>query len=178
LPPLLPSPAPPLGGVEVVPELVLLVAEVVVVDVGVLLVLVLVVGVVVVLVVGVVEVLVVVVVVVVVGVLEAVVSEVLLALVLWHSLAASWLTVCAPWPRFCTSVVFTVEGRFATPLLNERAALAATPQLPAATAEDSAASWLLRLLAWSLESRPLLPPQATRNDTAKPIPPARIARDP
>jgi hypothetical protein len=46
-----------------------------------------------------VEVLVVVVVVVVVGVVELVVSEVLVV-ALWHPLAASWLTVCAPWPRF------------------------------------------------------------------------------
>jgi hypothetical protein len=46
------------------------------------------------------------------GVLLLVVD--VLELELWQSLAASWLTVVAPWPRFCTRVVFTVEGRAAT----------------------------------------------------------------
>ncbi|HEY2260481.1 MAG TPA: hypothetical protein VGH45_12245 [Solirubrobacteraceae bacterium] len=37
-----------------------------------------------------------------------------LLLVLWQSLAASSLTVAAPCPRFCTSVVLIVDGRSAT----------------------------------------------------------------
>ena len=66
---------------------------------------------------------------------------------LWQSLAASWRTVAAPWPRFWTSVVFTVEGRLATWLLNDRAAFAAAPHWPEATADEIAASWVFRLPA-------------------------------
>jgi hypothetical protein len=72
----------------------------------------------------------------------------------------------------------TVEGRLATALLNLVAAFEAALQFPAATAAERVLSWLLRLLASLLESKPLLPPHATRNETAKPSPPARNARDP
>jgi hypothetical protein len=44
-------------------------------------------------------------------------------------------------------VVLTVEGRLATALLNDRAALDAAPHWPEATAEETAASWLFRLPA-------------------------------
>jgi hypothetical protein len=167
--------------VEVVPELVVVVADVLVVEVCVVLVVVVGVVVLVVALVGVVLLLLVVVVVVgvvLVVVVGVVLVEVVLVAAFWQSCAASWLTVCAPWPKFATSVVLTVEGRFAIALLNERAAPAAVPQSPATTAEESVSSWLLRLLAWSPESRPLLPPHAARNDTAKPSPQARSARDP
>jgi hypothetical protein len=63
-----------------------------------------------------------------------------LELELWQSLAASWLTVVAPWPRFCTRVVLTVDGRAATWSENFLDAAEALPQWPSATAwetEDS-----------------------------------------
>ncbi len=77
--------------------------------------------------------------------LELLVEELVVAL--WQSLAASWPTVAAPWPRFCTRVVLILGGRSATWLENARAALVATPHLPAATAEDTEPSWAFRLLA-------------------------------
>jgi hypothetical protein len=76
------------------------------------------------------------------------------------------------------SVVLTVAGRSDTALLNVRAASAAVPQSPDWTAELSASSWRVSVLAWLPDSRSPLPPQAARNDTAKPSPQARIARDP
>lgn len=91
---------------------------------------------------------------------------------------ASWPTVEAPWLRFCAKVGLTVEGRFATALLKDVTALEAAPQSPAETAEESVSSWPFRLAAWLIESRPAPPPQATRNETAKPIPPAMSARGP
>jgi hypothetical protein len=91
-------------------------------------------------VVGLVVVEVVVVVVVVVLLVALLLDELVVVLVLWQSRAARSPMVAAPWPRFCTSVVLTVEGRFATALLNDRAALDAGPHWPAATAEESDAS--------------------------------------
>ena len=71
-----------------------------------------------------------------------------------------------------------VEGRLATEAENERAAAAAAPHRPEVTAAESVFSWLFRSAAWFADSSPLPPPQATTNDTAKPSPPARNARDP
>jgi hypothetical protein len=95
-----------------------------------------------------------------------------------QSCCASWLTVDAPWLRLLRSVGLSVEGRFPTEFTNCAAALEAAPQFPELTAEETWSSWLLRLLAWSLESRPAPPPQAaTSSATANPSPPARMARD-
>jgi hypothetical protein len=105
-------------------------------------------------------------------------AAVALVLELWQSLAARSPTVAAPWARFCSRVVLTVVGRFSTSLLKARAALVAGPHWPDWTAVEIDASWSFRLLAWSPVSRPLLPPQATTNETAKPRPPARNAREP
>jgi hypothetical protein len=58
-----------------------------------------------------------------------------------QSLAASWLTVPAPWVRFLTSVVVTEGGRFPTALVRPAAALCAAPHWPAATAEEIESSW-------------------------------------
>jgi hypothetical protein len=171
---LVPTPVPPLGAVEVVLELAGVVAD----ELDAVVLVVLLGGVVVVLVdvleVGVVLV-VEVVLVFVVGVVEVVVE---LELELWQSTAASWLTVEAPWARFWASVVLTVVGRLATEFANERAAASAPPHCPEATAEESVFSLLFRSAAWFADSSPLPPPQATTNDTAKPSPPARNARDP
>ncbi len=93
-----------------------------------------------------------------------------------QSRAASCSTVVTPWPRFCRRVVFTVEGRWLIASLSEVTALAAAPQSWELTAEETAPSWALRLEAWSPESRPLEPPQATANAAANPRPPARNAR--
>ncbi|MDQ6835798.1 MAG: hypothetical protein M3016_06380 [Actinomycetota bacterium] len=101
-----------------------------------------------------------------------------LAELLEQSRAASWLMRLAPWSRFLARVWFTLEGRAATSLLKACAALSAAPHWPAETAEDTALSWALRLLAWLESSRPFWPPQATTNATAKPRPPARNAREP
>jgi hypothetical protein len=94
-------------------------------------------------VVGVVGLVVVVVVVVVVLLVELLLDEVL-ELELWQSRAASCLTVAAPWPRLRTSVVLTLGGRLATSSLNDVAAAPAAPHWPAATAEETDASWLFR----------------------------------
>ena len=165
-----PTPVPPVGAVEVVLELAGVVA-----DELVLVVVVALVGVVVVLVEVLVDVLLLVLVLVV-GVVELLVEE--LELELWQSSAASWLTVVAPCARFWASVVLTVEGRLATEFENERAAAWAPLHWNEATAEERVFSWLLRSAAWFPDSSPLPPPQATTNDTAKPSPPARNARDP
>jgi hypothetical protein len=60
-------------------------------------------------------------------VLVGVVVEVLLLLEVVQSRTASWLTVPAPWLRFCDSVVLIVEGRLVTALVSAEAALAAGP---------------------------------------------------
>jgi cytochrome c biogenesis protein CcdA len=173
---LVPTPVPPLGAVEVVLELAGVVAD----ELDAVVLVVLLAGVVVVLVDVLEDVLVVGVVLVVEVVLVFVVGvvEVVVELELWQSTAASWLTVEAPWARFWASVVLTVVGRLATEFANERAAASAPPHCPEATAEESVFSLLFRSAAWFADSSPLPPPQATTNDTAKPSPPARNARDP
>ena len=74
------------------------------------------------------------------------VDELLVLEVLWQSLEASWPTVEAPWPRFCSRVVLTVEGRLATALFSDVAALAAAPHWCEPSATEIDCSWLLRLL--------------------------------
>jgi hypothetical protein len=98
--------------------------------------------------------------------------------VLAQSLAASSLTVLAPWLRFCERVVLTVAGRLVTALVRAAEALFAWAQSWASTALETESSWLLRLLLWSAESSPWLLPQATANAAANPRPPARNAREP
>ena len=63
-----------------------------------------------------------------------------------HAREASWPTVAAPWPRFWSRVVLTVDGRFATALFSDVAALWAAAQLWASIAEETASSWASRLL--------------------------------
>jgi hypothetical protein len=55
-----------------------------------------------------------------------------------QSVAASCLTVWAPSPRFCTSLVLTDGGRLPTAVLKELAALVAAEQLPELTADETA----------------------------------------
>ena len=105
-------------------------------------------------------------------------DDVLELLGLLQSRAASSLTVLAPWLRFCDSVVLIVAGRFVTALVSAAEALLAWAQLWTSTACDTESSWLFRLLLWSDESRPWLPPHATANAAANPRPPARNAREP
>jgi len=63
-----------------------------------------------------------------------------------QSWAASCLTVWAPSPRFCTSLVLTDGGRFPTALLKASAALTAAEQLPEPTAAETASSRLARVV--------------------------------
>jgi hypothetical protein len=119
-----------------------------------------------------------VVVVVVVGVLVVSVVVGLAADVELQSCWASWLTVPAPWPRFCTSVLLTVCGSWAISLLSAAAALCARAQSWAEIAEETAFKLLARRLLWSDESSPVLLPHATTKATVNPRPPARIARLP
>ena len=90
------------------------------------------------------------------------------------------LTVAMADPTNRNAVLHLKEttGMIIFPVSCELAALDAAPQLPALTAEETWSSCPLRLLAWSLESRPEPPPQAaTSSATANPSPPARMARD-
>jgi hypothetical protein len=97
--------------------------------------------------------------------------------VVWQSWTDSWPTVATPCLRLAASAGFTDEGRLSIALLSAVTALAAAPQLPEPTADDSWSSWFDSDPAWSLESRPEPPPpQATRNAAAKPSPPAKSAR--
>ncbi|MFL5861660.1 MAG: hypothetical protein ACJ780_12875 [Solirubrobacteraceae bacterium] len=48
---------------------------------------------------------------------------------LLQSLAASRLTVLAPWSRFCERVLLIVDGRLVTALVSAAEALLACPQL-------------------------------------------------
>ena len=93
-----------------------------------------------------------------------------------QSTDARWATVVTPWLSTWVSVRLIVGGRFATSLRSESAALAAAAQLPLWTAVETESRAALKLLAWSPESRPASPPQATRQDAARPSPPARSAR--
>ena len=63
-----------------------------------------------------------------------------------QSLAASCLTVWAPSPRFCTSLVLTDGGRLPTAVLKALAALVAAEQLPELTAAETASSRLESVL--------------------------------
>ncbi len=119
------------------------------------------------------EVVVVVVVVVLLAVLELVVG---LVEVVRQSRWASTATVLAPWSRFVRKVGLTVAGRFVTVWANAATAWAAPPQSPDSMAEETESSWPFRLEDWPPESRPAPPPQATRQDTANPSPPASRAR--
>ena len=67
---------------------------------------------------------------------EVVVVRVVVELEVVQSRCASWLTVPAPWPRFCTSVVVTDWGRLATALVSAAAALPACPHWWDASAEE------------------------------------------
>jgi hypothetical protein len=51
-----------------------------------------------------------------------------------------------------------------------------TPHWPLVSAAEIASNWLFIVLDWSLESSPLLLPQAASKETAKPMPPATSAR--
>jgi len=98
----------------------------------------------------VVGVLVTVVVVVVVGCVDVVLLVLVLFVVLVvdeQSLAASCLTVWAPSPRFCTSLVLTDGGRSPTAVLKALAALVAAEQLPEVTAWEMASRRVDRVLA-------------------------------
>jgi len=113
------------------------------------------------------------------GVVELVVDFGLGAVVLVdvrQSLAASSPTVLAPCERLLRNVGLTDGGRSATKLLNVLTAFAAGTHWPALTAEETAASWLLRLEDSAAVSRPEPPPQAARKDVANPSPPAIKAR--
>jgi hypothetical protein len=110
---------------------------------------------------------------VVVELLEVVLEVVLVCVQSW---AASRWIVLAPWLRFEISVELTEGGRLATAFAKLDAAVPAAPHWPAPTAAETESSWLFRVFAWSLESRPEPPPQATSNATAKPSPAARSAR--
>ncbi len=93
-----------------------------------------------------------------------------------QSLAASCAIVEAPWLRLPRSVGLSVAGRFWTSLPRAALALTAAPQSPDSTAELISFPWPLSAIDWSPESRPALPPQAATHETAKPSPPARMAR--
>jgi len=97
-------------------------------------------------------------------------------LVTGQSCAASSPIVLAPWLRSAWSWALTDRGKFATSLLKVVAALAASAQSPAATADETEFRSPLKLFAWSAESRPEPPPQAASRAMAKPRTPARIAR--
>jgi hypothetical protein len=73
-------------------------------------------------------------------------------------------------------VGLTVAGRFWMSWLSAALALIAAPQLPDWTAESISLPWLLSAIDWSAVSRPAPPPQAATQETAKPSPPARMAR--
>jgi hypothetical protein len=96
--------------------------------------------------------------------------------VVWQSCAASAATVLAPWSRLRRSVGLRVACRFATSLPKPATALLAAPHCPESTADETASSRLLRFEDSPPVSRFAPPPQATRKATANPRPPARSAR--
>jgi hypothetical protein len=69
-----------------------------------------------------------------------------------------------------------VTGSVATSRFRDALALTAAPQSPDWTAEVISLPWPLSAIDSSPESRPAPPPQAATHDTAKPSPPARMAR--
>jgi hypothetical protein len=85
--------------------------------------------------------------------------------------------VDTPWVRLLRSVELSDPGRFTTASASWLVALETSPQFLLWSAEDTESSWLLRLDASLLESRPEPPPQATTNAAANPSAPARTARD-
>ena len=94
-----------------------------------------------------------------------------------HSRRASWATVrSALAAGCCAASALTELGRLATALASSVVALDAPLQLPEDSSEETWSSWPLSVFAWSPESRPEPPPQATTNAAANPSPPARIAR--
>ena len=95
----------------------------------------------------------------------------------WQSFAASCAIVAAPSLRLLRSSGLTVTGRLWTSLASALLALIAAPQLPDWTAALISFPCPLKWIAWPPESRPAPPlPQAATHDTAKPSPPARMAR--
>jgi hypothetical protein len=95
-----------------------------------------------------------------------------------HSVAASCAIVTAPWFKLSRRVRLTVMGRLCTSRRRAALALTAAPQSPDCTAELIWSPCPLSAIDWSEESRPAPPPQAATHDTAKPSPPARMARGP
>jgi hypothetical protein len=89
---------------------------------------------------------------------------------------ASFAIVVAPWLRLLRKVGLIVTGRFWTSWFRDTLALIAAPQLPDCTAALTSLPWPLSESDWSPESRPAPPPQAATHETAKPSPPARMAR--
>jgi hypothetical protein len=93
-----------------------------------------------------------------------------------QSLPASWAIVPAPWLRLLRRVGLTVTGRVWTSRLRAALAFRAAAQFPESTAEEIWSACPLRAIDWLPASRPDPPPQAATNETAKPSPPARMAR--
>ena len=93
-----------------------------------------------------------------------------------QSLTARRAIVLAPWLRFLRNVGLIVMGRVWTSWFRATLALAAAPQFREPTAELIWSAWPLNAIDWSPESRPEPPPQAARNETAKPRPASRMAR--
>jgi hypothetical protein len=114
----------------------------------------------------------------VVSVVELVVVEVVVDVTAcwWHSETAWSASLETPSFRLVVSERLTVGGRFAASFRSDAAAFSAAAQLPDWTAVDTESRAAWRLFAWSPESRPAPPPQATRDEAARPSPPARSAR--
>ena len=108
------------------------------------------------------------------GVVDGV--DCVLAVCCRHSRRASFAIVVAPWLRLLRRVGLIVTGRFWTSWFRAALALTAAPQLPDCTAALISLPWPLSESDWSPESRPAPPPQAATHETAKPSPPARMAR--
>ena len=108
---------------------------------------------------------------------DVVVGVDVVVVVCWRqSFAASWAIVTAPSLRLLRKVGLTVAGRLWTSWLSAALALIAAPQSPDWTAASISLPWLLSAIDWSEVSRPAPPPQAATHETAKPSPPARMAR--
>ena len=119
----------------------------------------------------------------VVGVLEVELEVVVLLVVLvdvvaaggGHSRCASLATTVAP----CATALLSDESipdRLLAELVNVVAAPATSAQRRDASAVETEFSWSLSVLAWSADKSPPLPPQAASSATAKPTAPARSAR--
>jgi hypothetical protein len=92
-----------------------------------------------------------------------------------HSRSASPATTVAP----CATALLS-DGSIPERLLAEFVNVVAAPATSAQRRETSAVetefSWSLSVLAWSADRSPPLPPQAASNAAAKPTAPARSAR--